>query len=139
MSKGKGKTSSAKLLDEVADATPPDAAAGDNSAAKTEDELYDTVKRLIGLDADIKTLNDTKAAIFASAKANGLNMTALRGVLADLRLDKDALAKKQEAKFEQEELASSYYDAIARAARRAGEDLGTLVATRAGARARGGA
>ncbi len=129
----------AKLLEAVADATPPDVVTGDNSATENEDELYDAVKRLFQLDAEIKARNDAKAAIFATAKSKGHDMAALRGVIADLRLDKAALAKKQEAKAEQQQLATRYHEAIARAARRAGENLGTLVATRAGAGARGGA
>ncbi len=131
MSRRKGNAG-AELLHAVADATPPDATIGDNATAEADDKLYAFVRQIFDIEADIKELNGDKTKVFATAKSEGYDVDALRGVIRDLRSDQAAVVEKRT-------ITTTYHEAIARARLRAGDDPGTPIATRASARARGDA
>lgn len=87
-----------------------------------QDELLKSiVRRIENLDEEIATLNADKSAIYKEAKADGIDLPALRLVVADRRR-----RSKDPAKYEQTQgIVETYCAAL---------DVGTTIALRAHAR-----
>ncbi len=86
----------AKLLDAVADATPPaDAGPGHNAAAFADEQLLGFVQRVEQVEEEIRASNNDKKVIYAEAKSMGFHVPTLKTVIAERRMDKAAFAERQ--------------------------------------------
>lgn len=86
----------AKLLEAVADATPPaDAGPGHNAAAFADEQLLEFVLQVERIEQEIKAANNDKKEVYGEAKSEGFDVPVLKQIIQERRMDRTKFAAKQ--------------------------------------------